>query len=302
MPFWTAILPSIISAGATLLGGASSDRSSRDQAAADRAFHREFAQNSVQWRVNDARAAGIHPLHALGSPLVQPSPTSVGGGRLGDAISQVGQDISRAREATATRREREAERVRQIYAAKAAERQEAREDERHRSEMRLRELEARLLLADLARKTQPGTPPARPGSVAGENSPRRVEAVVVEPNYVDSSDGARNQGAIADVQFQRRRGGALAVVPSRQAAERMSDMLPEQLDWFTRNRLIPGFGGAPPVPSPDPREFPLPSGATHYRWDWWSQQYVPERWSGQTSRPPQYIRRRRRNRLEGATR
>ena len=32
------------------------------------ANQREFAKHGIQWRVDDAKAAGIHPLAALGSP------------------------------------------------------------------------------------------------------------------------------------------------------------------------------------------------------------------------------------------
>lgn len=33
----------------------------------------DFAQNSIQWKVADAKKAGIHPLYALGSPGIQSS-------------------------------------------------------------------------------------------------------------------------------------------------------------------------------------------------------------------------------------
>lgn len=36
-------------------------------------------KNSIQWRVEDAKKAGIHPLAALGAPVASYSPVSVGG-------------------------------------------------------------------------------------------------------------------------------------------------------------------------------------------------------------------------------
>lgn len=43
----------------------------------DIALQREFAQNGIRWRVDDAKAAGLHPLAALGASGSSYSPTSV---------------------------------------------------------------------------------------------------------------------------------------------------------------------------------------------------------------------------------
>lgn len=40
-------------------------------------LQREFAQNSIQWRVNDAKRAGIHPLYALGAQGSSYTPQSL---------------------------------------------------------------------------------------------------------------------------------------------------------------------------------------------------------------------------------
>lgn len=44
----------------------------------DRAMQYDFAKQGIQWRANDARAAGIHPLAAMGASLNSASPVSVG--------------------------------------------------------------------------------------------------------------------------------------------------------------------------------------------------------------------------------
>lgn len=41
-------------------------------------FQKEFAQNGIQWRANDARAAGIHPLAAMGANVSQGPSMAVG--------------------------------------------------------------------------------------------------------------------------------------------------------------------------------------------------------------------------------
>lgn len=96
----------------TLIGGQQDrdaqrefNQRSAENAAAQMKMQEEFAKNSVQWRVNDAKAAGIHPLYALGHQGVSYSPVSLGGeAYTGSAatMAAAGQDFSRALEATRT--------------------------------------------------------------------------------------------------------------------------------------------------------------------------------------------------------
>lgn len=50
---------------------------------------REFAQNSIQWKVEDAKKAGIHPLAALGTQSAY-APSSYAGGEYGEAQATMG--------------------------------------------------------------------------------------------------------------------------------------------------------------------------------------------------------------------
>lgn len=65
------------------------------------AYQTEFAQNGIQWKAADARAAGINPLAALGantasfSNVVAPQPGATNA-RPGDALSGAGQSVGRA--------------------------------------------------------------------------------------------------------------------------------------------------------------------------------------------------------------
>lgn len=59
------------------------------------ALQREFAQNGVRWRVADARAAGIHPLAALGMSPTQAQPTAVSGDP-GNAATNLGRNMQDA--------------------------------------------------------------------------------------------------------------------------------------------------------------------------------------------------------------
>lgn len=86
--------------GAMRLWGAHEDRQSSERNA-DRniALQREFAQNGISWRVQDARNSGIHPLAALGASTTSFSPVTVGS-NLADAYGSAGQDFGRAINAT----------------------------------------------------------------------------------------------------------------------------------------------------------------------------------------------------------
>ena len=155
------VLPSIISAGANLLGGIFGQKTqqenqaanlawqreqfqqqqanwnkqfeyqmsrdnvadtwSREQVARNEALQREFAQSGIQWRVEDAKKAGIHPLAAIGGGgAAYGSPSiSLGGGRgpsgsvggfsgtgsasspLPASMAAMGQDLTRAMMASA---------------------------------------------------------------------------------------------------------------------------------------------------------------------------------------------------------
>ncbi len=52
-------------------------------------MQREFAQNSIQWRVNDAKKAGIHPVAALGSQGISYNPSYVGGDDFGGSQASI---------------------------------------------------------------------------------------------------------------------------------------------------------------------------------------------------------------------
>lgn len=80
------------------------------------AMQREFAQHGIRWRVEDAQAAGLHPLYALGGSgaTYSPVPQVIGEGDTsgGRAISRLGQNISRAAAAQETEEQRTERRIR----------------------------------------------------------------------------------------------------------------------------------------------------------------------------------------------
>lgn len=94
-----------ISAGANLIGSAingimagQSFDFQREMWDKNYNAQKEFAQNSMQWRVADARAAGLHPLAALGQMSSSYTPTSVydNGPDVGSAVANAGTAIGNA--------------------------------------------------------------------------------------------------------------------------------------------------------------------------------------------------------------
>lgn len=92
------MLGSIISAIGGIAGGFLGNSAAKDQMA----MQKQFAQNGIRWKVEDAKRAGIHPLYALGAPTMSYSPVATGD----YGVSQAGQDIGRAIDQTRTQPER----------------------------------------------------------------------------------------------------------------------------------------------------------------------------------------------------
>lgn len=85
----------LISAGSSILGGLFGRKSQNKADDQNAALQREFAKNSIQWRVKDAQAAGISPLAALGASTTSAAPSYVGG-NIGNAVTRAGSRIGQA--------------------------------------------------------------------------------------------------------------------------------------------------------------------------------------------------------------
>lgn len=87
------------------------------------AMQEEFAKHGVQWKVEDAKAAGINPLAALGAPTTSFSPVSLGGDGPGAGLQAMGQNLERAFKAASTdgmREEADNSRLRKLQLEKAS--------------------------------------------------------------------------------------------------------------------------------------------------------------------------------------
>lgn len=201
-------------------------------------MQREFAQKGVQWKVADAKEAGISPLAALGAQTHSFAPLSVGSSSgmqdmaLGNAISDMGQNMSRALMATATHEERK----RQILQTKNL-------------QLKNAKLEQDIAMGQqansFARTSTPGNPPMQ--NVENILSPRTM-----------TTEKKRNiqAGAISDVGFVNT-GTGLAPVPSVDVKERIEDQLIPETAWALRNYFGPIFSDkAKPTKQQIKSEFP----------------------------------------------
>lgn len=90
-----------------LVGSAQSQKSAAALNQMNYEHQKEFAQNGIRWRVADAKAAGIHPLAALGTNTASYTPSgTIGSTSDYSWLSDAGQGIGRAVEAGLSRKER----------------------------------------------------------------------------------------------------------------------------------------------------------------------------------------------------
>lgn len=247
------MLGAALAAGANIIGGlmgkksADAARHSQEQMAAQNiALQREFAQSGIQWKVEDAKKAGVHPIYALGAPTHSFAPVSISStadNSMPAAMSAAGQDIGRAINSTRT----EAQRVDAFTRASQA------------LTLERGQLENEILRADLASKTgrlrSPGSPPmaaaADPYLIPGQTQSGLTTAeplkVTPAPRNAPHAEG----GAIVDVGYARTPTG-WSPVPSKDVKERIEDSFPQEIVHFIRNNILPAFTGNNPPPFDPP--------------------------------------------------
>lgn len=249
------------------------------QALRNEAQQREFAQSSLQWKAADARAAGIHPIYAMGAAGSSFSPVSIAGGSvslsppiaetgMGDAVARSGQSFGRAIQAAQPRGA-------QLDAVAAA--------QQALTTQRLG-LENELLSAQIAKARQEIlTKPTMPSlasryGIEGQGSTtfadRWPRVTFEEKNErVSRYPGQPHREAfsVADVGHSNTAGGGYSAIPSKDVQERMEDNWLQQIMWLYRNNILPSIGineSPPPVPAPP---------GTHWRYHPFYQEYRPHR-------------------------
>lgn len=281
---WGSAIGGAIGGALGLIGAGQSQASAERLNQLNYEHQKEFAQNGIRWKVADAKAAGLHPLAALGASTASYSPSAV----IGDSpdysfLKDMGQGIDRAMDAKATRQER-AERE-QKENALFNEELKGKQLQNQETETRIQSMKWDMAM-DLARnaaqsaRTQqqvPAMPSLAPdGSLmpGQENatSPGGIESKPAE--IVVNEPGRRGQerGSITELGFSRTNDGGYVPVMSNDAKQRYEEDIFGEIGWNLRNRL-PGLidrqDVAPPrswLSDPDSSwEFDLSRGAWYER-------------------------------------
>lgn len=143
-----AIAGPLIGAAGSLLGGLFGQSAQNRNAERNIALQKQFAQEGIQWKVEDAKKAGVHPLYALGANTTSYQPVSVGDS-IGPALADMGQDLGRA--VTATRGPDD-----RMYDAKVK-----------ALDLQHMELRNELMASEIARNYQPSVGPGIPVNATG---------------------------------------------------------------------------------------------------------------------------------------
>ncbi|AZL82728.1 DNA pilot protein [Apis mellifera associated microvirus 44] len=242
------------------------------------ALQREFAQHGIQWRVQDAIAAGVHPMAALGgsgatyspaahisgSPISQvtsPNPSSASFSAdtsMATALGNMGQDVSRAMSA----------------AMSSAERTEVAGTASSILNLENQKLQNELLKSQIARlrgAAQPATPmpvdqrylmDGQGQTAVGKKSDKG--GGLVQDKAMERVPGAPHNkgvepGSITDLGYARTSGGDYYPVPGKDIKERIEDNWFHETMHFLRNNIAPAYPGS--------RYFkPPPGGKQGYRW------------------------------------
>lgn len=166
------MLGALVGAGASLIGGLLGKSSTEKANAQNIRLQKQFAQEGIRWKVEDAKKAGIHPLYALGAQTHSFAPAVVGDTALPNAMAEAGQNIGRAIDAKRS----------------GAERVDAYNKTVQDLTLTRMGLENELLASQIRTVNQAGHPPPLPGIVAAG---RRISE---DPNWSDAEEWQRRYG------------------------------------------------------------------------------------------------------------
>lgn len=238
---------------------------------------KEFAQNGIRWKVADAKAAGLHPLAALGASTAQYTPaTAIGDSPDWSFLADAGQSIGRAVDAKRTQQERVEQQQKQDTAfALKAENQKAENDliraqtASIQQDMVLRQAKA----SEQAVRTQQQVPAmpslGRDGSViAGQGdatSPAGIEAKPAEIVVNDPQTRTAEAGSHPDKRWLRTSTGGYQPVRSEAAQNALEDDIIGSFRYDMRNGLANMANSQDNAP---PRAFLPDGGRGNYFWFW----------------------------------
>lgn len=248
----------------SIVGGLIGANSAQQTAGLNYDAQKEFAQNGIRWKVADAKAAGIHPLYALGASTPQFSPVQGYGGDYGisDALNSFGQGINRAVEAKQTKEERDRLEVEQALRDMVVMKQMRQQDRMNDAQIRLIDSEiARNMAAAQVALKRTGLPPAMPsvnrdGIIPGQGESYATGQTQPEISEVVTSVAGLpsvQAGNPPDVRFYNTSSGR-APLPTEASGDAMDAAFGSGIQWALRNNLLPYLANFFPIDDPHRRD------------------------------------------------
>lgn len=244
-----------------MIGGAySDDQRRKEQAEMDArnwernvALQKEFAQHGIRWKVEDAKAAGIHPLVGLGAQTHSASPISVGSISEPSMMASMGQDLTRAITSTQNQQDRQLTQL-SIQGAQLDVEGKAIDNQIKKSQ--LTKMQA----------TGPAFPSASGNFISGQgNSGRAVVEKPLERTASLPGSPQAEPGAIPDVGWAKTATG-IVPVPSTDVKQRIEDNMPHEWAHFYRNNIMPDT---------KPPKSALPKGSNDWKWNQMRMEWQP---------------------------
>lgn len=267
------MLGTIIGAGASLLGGIlgkkSEDKSVRATNAANTAMNdknialqKEFAQSGIQWKVQDAKTAGIHPLAALGAQTHSFAPVTVGSipSRGGAHLANAGQDIGRAIAATSSQSGIQGETAKLQL-----------ENMGLQNDLIREQITASRLATIRQTQTVPMPTAGDRMLVDGQSSSGLVKTSPMARQSVAPGMPHQEAGAVSDLGYTRTPTGYMPTM-SKDAKDRLDDDTIGMLSWNLRNRILPTIGL-----KQTPPDTPPPKGYDAWIYNPFTQEYSPHK-------------------------
>lgn len=246
---WGSAIGGAISGALGLIGSSQSQANAAKLNQLNYEHQKEFAQNGIRWRVADAKAAGLHPLAALGAQGASYSPSAV----IGDSpdfsfLKDMGQGIDRAMDAKATRQER----VEREEKSNALFNEELRgkQLQNQETETRIQQMKWDMAMdaarnAERSVRTQQQVPPmpslAPDGSLmpgqSNATSPGGIESKPAEIVINEPGRPGQERGSVTELGFTRTNDGGYVPVMSNDAKNRLDDDIIGSTLWHLRNSV-----------------------------------------------------------------
>ncbi len=281
---WGSAIGGAIGGALGLIGSSQSQANAAKLNQLNYEHQKEFAQNGIRWRVADAKAAGLHPLAALGAQGASYSPSAV----IGDSpdfsfLKDMGQGIDRAMDAKATRQER-VEREEKSNAL-FNEELKGKQLQNQETETRIQQMKWDMAMdaarnAERSVRTQQQVPPmpslAPDGSLmpgqSNATSPGGIESKPAEIVVNEPGRPAQERGSITELGFLRTSDGGYQPVMSNDAKNRLEEDIAGTFAWNRRNRLSAWFD----LDRAKPPKAWLPAGKTDWSYDIMAGAWYPE--------------------------